>query len=226
MNRSDQINELAAALAKAQAAIKDAELDRTNPHFGNPYSTLSAVWAACRAPLTSNGLAVSQIVEVQDGKLGVKTMLMHASGQFMCSFCPATAQQNGMQALGSAITYAKRYSLAAMVGVASGEEKEDDDGNKADKNPPRQRSAPKPKAEAKDPPAKAAPKAQDETTEPAEFVMHLGSLAGTKVSECDLGDLKKAQEFLESQPKEKLGEKDKAALAAIRLYFANLERQQ
>lgn len=226
MNRSDEIDELAAALAKAQAAIKDAELDKTNLHFGNPYSTLSAVWEACRKPLTDAGLAVTQLVEVQDGKLGVKTMLLHASGQFLCSFCPAVSQQQGMQALGSAITYAKRYSLAAIAGVASGEEKEDDDGNRANgrrQGTNKQESrGPKPKGKER----AAEPPKEDAELKASEFVMPFGKTTGGKaLKDCDLGDLQKALTWLKEQDQEKLGTADLAAKDAIQAYFYELETQ-
>jgi hypothetical protein len=127
MKSSDQINELAAAFAKAQGAIEGAIKDRTNPHFKSQYADLASVWDACRQPLSANGLAIAQGVETDATKVTVTTRLMHASGQWMESAISSEARDTGPQAIGSCVTYLRRYSLSAMVGVAP----EDDDGNEA-----------------------------------------------------------------------------------------------
>lgn len=132
MTHSDQINEIAAALSKAQAAIKGAIKDKTNPHFKNDYADLSAVWDACRMPLTNHGLSVAQTAATgEDGRVGVTTMLMHASGQWIADTLVMKPTKDDPQGVGSCITYARRYSLSAMVGVAP----EDDDGNAASEKP-------------------------------------------------------------------------------------------
>lgn len=124
-------NELFTALSKAQAMIKNAEKDGHNPHFGKAYSTLAGIWDACREPLTKNELCVIQELKSHaDGKLFVVTILGHKSGQSHSCVCPVISQRNDMQGYGSAITYAKRYSLAAMVGVASAEDDDDGEGSK------------------------------------------------------------------------------------------------
>lgn len=128
MEHSEQLNELAAALAKAQAAIKPAIKDSTNPHFRSKYADLGAVWAACRDALTSNGLSVVQMpVNHQEGYAALRTMLLHASGQWLATTVSARLTKDDAQGLGSALTYLRRYSLAAVVGVVADE---DDDGNK------------------------------------------------------------------------------------------------
>ena len=134
------INELAAALSKAQSEIKDSAIDKKNPHFRAGYSSLAAVWDACREPLTKNGISVVQSVEGAAEAMYVKTYLLHSSGQYMTSECPLITDKKTMQGIGSAITYAKRYSLAAMVGVASSEDPEEDDGEGAE--PPRSSAKP------------------------------------------------------------------------------------
>lgn len=133
MNKSDSINELATALAKAQGEIKGAELDATNPHFKSPYSTLSSVWEACRAPLSKNGLSIIQTLEKIDGSNVLETTLLHSSGQYFSGHCPLLLTKQDMQGLGSAYTYAKRYAICALIGVASIED--DDDANEADYKP-------------------------------------------------------------------------------------------
>jgi hypothetical protein len=128
MNQSEQINELAAALAKAQSEIQPAIKDSTNPFFKSKYADLSSVWSACKTPLTKNGLSVLQTMEPRDGQLTLVTTLAHSSGQWIRSFLPIISQKQDAQSIGSAITYMRRYSLAALVGVTTDE---DDDGNAA-----------------------------------------------------------------------------------------------
>lgn len=127
MNKSEQINELATALAKAQGAVRPAIKDSTNPHFKSRYADLAAVWDACREALSAHGLSVAQLVVDADQGIGVETVLMHASGQWLSSTFSMPVSKNDAQGVGSAVTYARRYALAAMVGVAP----EDDDGNAA-----------------------------------------------------------------------------------------------
>ena len=130
MERTETINELAAALAKAQAAIEPAPKDSVNPHFNSRFADLAAVWEVCRKPLNSNGLSVIQSPEPADsGGLVLRTTLLHTSGQFVSSAIPLAYNPASMQSLGSAITYARRYALAALVGVVT---EADDDGNAAD----------------------------------------------------------------------------------------------
>jgi hypothetical protein len=132
MNQSEQINELAAALAKAQSQIEGARKDKKNPHFKNDYADLSSVWDACREALTCNGLSVAQSAESSgDGGYGVTTMLLHVSGQWLTGTLYLRPTKDDPQGAGSALTYARRYGLAAMVGVAPA----DDDGNAASAKP-------------------------------------------------------------------------------------------
>lgn len=121
---SPQINELAAALSKAQSQLKGAVKDAKNPFFKSSYATLESVWESCQRPLTDNGLSVVQGVK----GTALITTLMHSSGQWVQSEYPINPVKQDPQGFGSAVTYARRYSLAAMVGVFS---VEDDDGNKA-----------------------------------------------------------------------------------------------
>lgn len=116
--QSEQINELAAALSKAQAGITGALKDSANPFFKSKYADLASCWDACRKQLTDNGLSVIQTTEVQDGHVVVVTTLAHASGQWMRGVLPVKAKDDGAQAQGSGITYARRYALAAIVGLA------------------------------------------------------------------------------------------------------------
>lgn len=128
MDKSDSINELATALAKAQGAIRGAEKSRENPAFRSRYSTLDDIWEACREPLSANGLAVVQApVTSEPGTVALSTTLLHSSGQWIGGLLVVPVTKQDAQGYGSALTYARRYSLAALVGVCS----DDDDGNAA-----------------------------------------------------------------------------------------------
>lgn len=125
---SEKINELATALSKAQGEMTLASEDKVNPHFKSSYASLGSVWDACREPLSKNGLSVIQNPHIEGGELFLVTMLLHSSGQWMKSIIPVTNAKNTPQALGSCITYMRRYALSSMVGIAPGD---DDDANAA-----------------------------------------------------------------------------------------------
>lgn len=127
MNRSENINELAAALAAAQAHITGAAKDSVNPHFKSRYADLASVWDACRAPLTEHGLSVVQTTHAADNGVLLITTLLHTSGQWIAGELPIGADWKNPQAVGSWLTYARRYALAALVGIAP----DDDDGEAA-----------------------------------------------------------------------------------------------
>lgn len=129
MLKSEQINELAAALAKAQGQIEGAKKSSSNPFFKSKYADLAECWNTCREALTANGISVIQMPEEinENGRLNITTMLAHSSGQYISSTLTMTVTKLDPQAIGSAITYGRRYALAAMVGLAQ----EDDDGEKA-----------------------------------------------------------------------------------------------
>lgn len=165
MRTSESIKQLAAALAKAQGQIEGAKKDSKNPFFKSDYADLASVWDAIREPLAANGLSVVQACEnptvvmpdttvaVKDTKIvTVVTRLCHESGEWIegsFSLCPIAKKDkddNGRviqgapnvidpQSMGSAITYARRYALAAIVGVYQ----IDDDANGAS-HPPQGRT--------------------------------------------------------------------------------------
>lgn len=126
-NMSENINELMGALSKAQAKIQPASKDKSNPFFKSKYADLASVWDACRDALSDNGLAVVQTINQNDKGMSLITTLGHSSGQWIKSEMPIVTAKNDPQTLGSAITYFRRYSLSAIVGVSP----EDDDGEKA-----------------------------------------------------------------------------------------------
>lgn len=126
ISHSEEIKDFVAALAKAQGALKPAVFNRINPHFKTRYADFTSCMDACRAPLSENGIAAIQYCETIDGKLNLVTMLAHISGQWMKSEFPLIAAKMDSQGIGSAMTYAKRYSLCGMVGIVADEEGDDD----------------------------------------------------------------------------------------------------
>lgn len=141
------LGQFAAAMAKAQGQMRHAIKDSVNPHFKNNYADLASVIDASRHALAANGIAVIQRPLAADKGVCIQTMLVHGeSGEFIADaglYLPASKQD--AQGYGSAMTYARRYGLAALVGVAQ----DDDDGNGAAATAPKAAAAPK---------AKAAPK--------------------------------------------------------------------
>ena len=129
MNKSESVAGLAAALAKAQGQMKGAVKDSANPFFKSKYADLASVVEAIRAAFSANGLSYIQTVEPSDkDEVRVETTLLHSSGEWIsCGVLSLPVSKVDAQGYGSALTYARRYSLSAAVGVAP----EDDDGNAA-----------------------------------------------------------------------------------------------
>jgi hypothetical protein len=126
MARSEQTNELAVSLAKVQGSITHAVKDSENPFHKNKYADLASVWEACRKQLAENGLSIVQLPDgLEDGCLILDTTMLHTSGQWISSRIKMPLQKQDPQGYGSTLTYARRYALAAMVGVYQ----DDDDAN-------------------------------------------------------------------------------------------------
>ena len=147
--QSENINELADALSKAQGAIEGAVKDAKNPFFKSNYADLHSVIACAKAPLSENGLAVIQTTGMIDAQLCLVTTLAHKSGQWIKAVMPVMLQKQDAQSMGSALTYLRRYSYQAICGISA----MDDDAESAMER--------KPKAE---PVKEAAPKAPVEPT--------------------------------------------------------------
>lgn len=127
--KSIELNEIFSALCKAQSKIKVASKDSSNPFFKSKYANLQAVIEASRPALCDNGLSVTQQLISENDRKYIITTLGHASGQWISSKVMLTPAKEDIQSLGSYITYMRRYSYAALIGVYDGEE--DDDGNTA-----------------------------------------------------------------------------------------------
>jgi len=127
MQTSENINELAAALSKAQGEIEGAVRGNTNPAFRSKYADLSSVWQAIREPFAKHGLCVVQGLETTESGVSCTTKLIHSSGQWIESTLIIPVDKHNAHGHGSAATYARRFSLSAMAGIAP----VDDDGNAA-----------------------------------------------------------------------------------------------
>lgn len=123
---SATVGELAKALAAAQAELEPAKKEAVNPHFRSKYADLSACWDAVRAPLARHGLAVSQLPSLDGDTVRLTTLLLHTSGEFIGSDAAVRLAKHDAPSVGSALTYLRRYSLSAIVGLASSDG--DDDG--------------------------------------------------------------------------------------------------
>jgi hypothetical protein len=132
INTSEQINEIATALAKAQAEMENVAKDRENPHYRSRYATLGGVLAEVRPKLAAQGISIWQSPINGDGSsIGVTTRLLHASGQWLESTIFMAPLKFDVQGVGSVLTYLRRYSLMAIAGVGP----EDDDAEAAISRP-------------------------------------------------------------------------------------------
>lgn len=182
-NRSEKLGELAKALAQAQAEMSTASKSAENPHFRSRYADLAAVFEACKKALNKHGFAIVQKVKNDPNGACVETMLLHSSGEYVSSECWLPVAQKTAQAYGSTITYARRYGLTSLAGVAADE---DDDGNAASAPAPSYRPQPPPQA-----PTMAAPmQAPVEATSPVQWagdgpVVPFGKKKGTPIAQLD-----------------------------------------
>lgn len=140
MNKSESIKEIATALAKSQAQIENASKAATNPHFRSKYADLAEILNTVRPVLSSHGISIIQMPSYEGGIVSVETVLAHDSGEWISSVISAPVTKQDAQGVGSAVTYCRRYSLAAMCGIAQ----EDDDANAVVGGPGHRRPKPNP----------------------------------------------------------------------------------
>ena len=127
MDKSESIKELAAAMSKAQGEMGGAIKGANNPFFKSKYSDLSSVVQAVKEPFANNGLSYVQFPIEENERIGIETILMHKSGEWLSNSFTVKLSKQDAQGAGSALTYCRRYSLQAVAGIPS----EDDDGNGA-----------------------------------------------------------------------------------------------
>ncbi len=138
MKISEQNKELFAAIAKFQKSVTDPKKDKV-VNYGKTkftYADLDSVLKAVRPLLAEQGLSFTQIPMTDGNRVGVQTIIMHSSGQYIESepfLIPA--KQQDAQGYGSCMTYAKRYTLSALLGVSADEDDDGNYGSGADRKP-------------------------------------------------------------------------------------------
>lgn len=140
MKTSETMAKLAPALASALADIHNATKDAKNPHFKSSYASLASVIDATKATLGQHGLVVVQAPGWNENRVTVTTRIVHASGEWIEAVAEAPISKADPQGVGSAITYLRRYSLAAICGITQ----EDDDGETASRRPVQAKPKPEP----------------------------------------------------------------------------------
>ena len=131
-NKSETIGKLSEALSKAQGEFKAAAFDATNPFLKNKYASLGSIIETAKPLMAKNGLSVSQLMVGSDQGMGITTILMHASGEWLeGTVMLPMGEEKGRsmaQSAGAIITYLRRYALASILGIYADD---DEDGNKA-----------------------------------------------------------------------------------------------
>lgn len=124
MDKSDSITKLAAALSKAQAEMPGVKFDAENPYYKSRYASLGAVISTAQPILGKHGLAVVQAPASREGLIGVETILIHESGEYIRSevYIHGEASKNAAQEAGKTITYLRRYALASVLGMYADED--------------------------------------------------------------------------------------------------------
>ena len=130
MNLEKSTPELLAALAIAQGEVENATKASTNPHFKSKYADLAEILNTVRPVFSKHGLSIIQSTEFNGSLVSVTTTLAHKTGGYINSTASCVPAKSDAQGVGSSTTYLRRYSLAAMAGIAQ----EDDDGNSSAHN--------------------------------------------------------------------------------------------
>lgn len=154
MNKSESITELAKALSNFQGKMTAVKKDATNPFYKSKYATLDTIWETIRTLLAENGLSVAQTMDYYNDKSTLQTTLYHTSGEWISGTQLVNPVKDDPQSLGSAISYARRYSLSAILGIVADE---DDDANIATKPDAKNIPAGKPDVAEASPPQKSEP---------------------------------------------------------------------
>ncbi|MBF0502772.1 MAG: ERF family protein [Candidatus Riflebacteria bacterium] len=134
METSKEIGKISEALSKVQGQLKPASYDLSNPHYKSKYASLASIMETCRPALSANGIAVIQgtSIDLETLRVNVTTLLTHVSGEWIKETLSIKPAMDSAQAIGSAISYGRRYCLSALVGIVSDD---DDDGNLASGRP-------------------------------------------------------------------------------------------
>ena len=212
MRQSESLTKFAPAFLKAQKALKKAQKDGTNPHFHSKFPTFESVWDACMPSFHENDVMVVQRPEGSANGVTVHTMVLHVSGEFMeDALNMPCAKPNDPQAVGSALTYGRRYGLEAMAGIV----REDDDAEAATSRPVAQTvTRPNPAI-----PSDRFPPHDARTGEVAAVFPGYGKSAGMPVKGASFNDLQfyanGAKRSLADASKARFHAKEQALLDAI-----------
>ena len=169
-----------AALALAQSQMKTPPKDATNPHFRNRYASLKSCIKAIKPALNNNGFALIQAAGKDEQGHYMQTTFEHTSGGLFTSKFYLEPEKKGMQGLGSAATYAKRYGLLGLAGIEPDEEA-DDDGNEADEKPAAPKAQPKPQPKKPDPEAEHDAAVREEQNQPPSTPQQLIDIINDKI---------------------------------------------
>lgn len=162
---SPSITRFAPAFVQVQMALRPVVKNASNPHFGNNFADLASILEEALPILNANGFALLQFPTGDGGKLGLLSMLVHESGEFISAGMPLVPEKNNPQGEGSAITYGRRYAACAILGIRTA----DDDGEAASGRDDRPVPARNPQPQA---PAQAGPKAEGWASAEQEAAAH------------------------------------------------------
>lgn len=199
MRKSESLNELAGALAKAQSELRGALKDSVNPFFKSKYADLQSIWDTIRIPFSKNGLAVSQTTDqLENGQIAVVTTLMHSSGQWIEGVLPIMATKVDPQGIGSAISYSRRYALAAIAGVYQTDDDAEAAVERNDHSSPKQTKA----AENTNVKATQSHIADNiQRVDLKDYIVPLGFLKGKKMVSCEVDALENTYKYFTDSSK-------------------------
>lgn len=135
MRTSETTDQIAGALASAQAEFPVIEKNRVNPHFKSHYADLYSILKACRPVLSKHGIAFIQGIGIHENKLRVTTRLAHKSGQWIEDDLMIKPERDSPQSIGSATTYARRYAAEGLLGISATDDDDGQEGEKKNPNP-------------------------------------------------------------------------------------------
>ena len=196
MQQSETIGALAASLCKAQAELENVIKDAKNPHYKSDYATLAAIRDAVYPVFAKHGLSVVQLLGFDGGVVTLETQLMHNSGEWLRGTAATPAPKQDPQGIGSACSYLRRYSLAALAGLAQA----DDDGEGAKGN-----GKPAPQKRAPDQ-SDTAPRPVEKKAEPWMTKMPIGRKKGTLLGDLSEKDLESAANWIVENNPEKFAQ--------------------
>ena len=195
METSQTLKEFAIAFSKAQGEMKNAPKNHINPFFKSKYADLCDILDTAKPVLMKHGFSLIQGVSSEGKSVIINTMLLHASGEFIKDSLKLTAKDETPQSLGSAISYGRRYSAQAILGMGTDE---DDDGNGASGKTSEEDE--KKKQNQKSQPAAQKKECPPEILEVKQKITEILKKLGIKIDYMH-GDILKAQELLGIQGK-------------------------